>query len=109
MIKNILQRYLLVIITAVVLIALGVWLSQKITFYEERIDLGPSPEARSNPYLAMQYFLREQGINVSSADSLVTVMSEPAEQRTLIILSNDASLIDSQQTALLNWVAQGGT
>ncbi len=108
MIKSILQRYLLVIITAVVLIALGVWLSQKITFYEERIDLGPSPEARSNPYLAMQYFLREQGINVSSADSLVTVMSEPAEQRTLIILSNDASLIDSQQTALLNWVAQGG-
>lgn len=108
MIKSILQRYLLVIITAVVLIALGVWLSQKITFYEERIDLGPSPEARSNPYLAMQYFLREQGINVSSADSLVTVMSEPAEQRTLIILSNDASLIDSQQTALLSWVAQGG-
>ena len=37
MIKSILQRYLLVIITAVVLIALGVWLSQKITFYEERI------------------------------------------------------------------------
>ena len=108
MIKSILQRYLLVIITAVVLIALGVWLSQKITFYEERIDLGPSPEARSNPYLAMQYFLREQGINVYSADSLVTVMSEPAEQRTLIILSNDASLIDSQQTALLNRVAQGG-
>lgn len=108
MIKNILQRYLLVIITAVVLIALAVWLSQKITFYEERIDLGPSPEARSNPYLAMQYFLREQGINVSSADSLVTVMGAPAEQRTLIILSNDASLIDTQHAALLNWVTQGG-
>lgn len=108
MIKPIVQRYLLVIITAVVLIVLGIWLSQKITFYEERIDLGPSPEARSNPYLAMQFFLREQGITVSSADSLVTVINAPAEQRTLIILSNDARLIDSQQTALLNWVAQGG-
>ncbi|MDY0249649.1 MAG: DUF4350 domain-containing protein [Pseudomonas sp.] len=108
MIKSILQRYLLVIIAGLLLIALGIWLSQKITFYEERIELGASPEARSDRYLAIQYFLREQGIAVTSIDSLVSLMRAPAPQHTLFLLSNDATLIDSQQSALLDWVAQGG-
>lgn len=108
MMKRILQRYLLVIIAGLLLLALAVWLSQKITFFEERIELGASPEARSDPYLAIQYFLREQAINVTPVDSLVSVLQAPAEQQTLLLLSNDAALIDSQQEALLAWVAQGG-
>lgn len=106
--KRILQRYSLVIIAGLLLIILAVWQSQKINFYQERIELGPSPEARSNPYLAMQYFLREQEIMVTEVNSLVTVMSAPAEQRTLFLLSTHAALIDSQQEALLAWVEQGG-
>ena len=108
MIKRTLQRYLPVIIAGLLLLALGVWLSQKITFFEERIDLGASPEARSDPYLALPYFLREQGIAVTSVDSLVSVMRTPAQQHTLFLLSNNSTLIDSQQTALLAWVAKGG-
>lgn len=108
MIKRIMQRYALVMIVGTLLIALGVWFSQKVTFYEERIPLGSSFEARGNPYLAMQYFLREQDITANFADSLVSVMRLPAQQQTLFLLSNDATLIDSQQTALLDWVAQGG-
>lgn len=106
--KHTLQRYLLVIIAGLLLIALVLWLSQKVTFYEERIELGASPEARSDPYLAIQYFLREQAISVTSVDSLVSVMQAPAEQQTLFLLSNNAALIDNQQSALLAWVARGG-
>ncbi len=108
MIKRILQRYLLVIIAGLLLIILGIWLSQKITFYQERVELGPSPEARSNPYLAMQYFLREQDISVTAVDSLVSVMHSPAEQHTLFLMNSDAILLNNQQTALLTWVEQGG-
>lgn len=106
--QRILQRYWLPISAGLLLLGVAVWLGQKVTFYEERIELGASPEAQSNPYLALQYFLREQGVNVTSVNSLVGVTHTPNVQHTLFLLSDDASLIDSQQTALLDWVAQGG-
>lgn len=102
------KRYALFIIAGLLLLALGVWLSQKITRYEERIKLGASPEARSNTYLAMDYFLAEQGITVLWRPSLARLPTPNAGQDTLILLSSDAALINQQQTMLLHWVAQGG-
>lgn len=102
------RRYALLIIAGLLLLGLGVWLSQKITRYEERIELGASPEARSNTYLAMDYFLAEQGITVAWRPSLARLPAPNVGQDTLILLSNDAQLIDQQRTMLLHWVAQGG-
>lgn len=102
------RRYGLVILAGLLLLGLGVWLNQKITYYDERIKLGASPEARSNTYLAMEYFLGEQGIRVTWRPSLTRLPAATAGQDTLILLSSDAQLIDQQQTMLLHWVAQGG-
>ncbi len=102
------KRYGLVIIAGLLLLGLGIWLSQKVTHYEERVELGASPEARSNTYLAMAYFLAEQGIPVTWRPSLARLSTPTAAQDTLILLSSDAQLIDQQQTMLLHWVAQGG-
>lgn len=102
------RRYGLVILAGLLLLGLGVWLNQKITYYDERIELGASPEARSNTYLAMEYFLGEQGIRVTWRPSLKRLPAATAGQDTLILLSSDAQLIDQQQTMLLHWVAQGG-
>lgn len=102
------RRYGLLIITGLLLLGLGLWLSQKITRYEERVELGASPVARSNTYLAMEYFLAEQGIPVSWSPSLARLPAPRAGQDTLILLNSDAQLIDQQQSMLLHWVAQGG-
>lgn len=102
------RRYGLFIIAGLLLLGLGLWLSQKITRYEERIELGASPAARSNTYLGMDYFLREQGITVTWRPSLMRLPAATAGQDTLILLSSDAQLINQQQTMLLHWVAQGG-
>jgi hypothetical protein len=102
------RRYGLVIIAGLLLLGLGIWLSQKVTHYEERVELGASPAARSNTYLAMAYFLDEQGIPVTWRPSLTRLPAPTAGQDTLILLSSDAQLIDQQHVELLHWVAQGG-
>lgn len=102
------RRYALLIIAGLLLLGLGLWLSQKLTHYEERIELGASPEARSNTYLAMAYFLAEQGITVTWRPSLARLPAATVGQDTLVLLSSDAPLLDQQQAMLLHWVAQGG-
>lgn len=102
------RSYIVIFAVALLLLALGIWLSQKVTLTEERLALGPSPEARSNTYLAMEYFLREQDITVRSSADLTRLPALEAEPHTLIILSQDAQFIEQQQSTLLNWVAQGG-
>lgn len=102
------KRYSIVILAALLLAALGLWLSQNITLYDERIELGASPEARSNTYLAMEYFLQQQDIAVATLANLTLLPQLADEQQTLIVLSQDAQQINEQQEMLLAWVAQGG-
>jgi hypothetical protein len=58
------------LIVAVLVAALSIYLYLKATPYQTEIDHGPSPEAQANPYLAAEYFLGKQGLNVSHANSL---------------------------------------
>lgn len=102
------RSYWLIAALLLILVALGLVLSKALTISEERIALGASPEARSNAYLAMEYFLREQEVAVDTANALSRLPPLEHEPHTLIILSQDAQLIDQQQVELLNWVAQGG-
>ncbi len=50
---------------AVLLIGLLViWLAGKLQSYEDVVEHGPTPEARSNAYLAAELFLRDLGLQV---------------------------------------------
>lgn len=102
------KRLYLTLITLLPLLALGIWLSQHTTLENQRIELGASPAARINHYLAMEYFLREQNIATEVLPSLTRLTMPTSEQQTLIILSHDVQLINKQHAQLLDWVAHGG-
>src|SRR5690554_7788176 len=84
------RSYWLIAALLLILVALGLVLSKALTISEERIALGASPEARSNAYLAMEYFLREQEVAVDTANALNRLPPLEHEPHTLIILSQDA-------------------
>lgn len=102
------NRLYLTLITLLPLLALSIWLSQHTTLENQRIELGASPAARTNHYLAMEYFLREQNIATEVLPSLTRLTMPTSEQQTLIILSHDVQLINKQHAQLLDWVAHGG-
>ena len=102
------KRYLPAIIGVLVLGAVGLWLSQYLVYEEQQIDLGPSPAVRSNHYLAMEHFLQEQGIAVSSTLSLDALPALDNAYHTVIILGQAQPPVAQQSKQLLDWVAQGG-
>jgi len=88
--------------------ALGVYLYQQATPYQEVIDHGPSPEARANPYLAAEHFLRKQGLTVTHANSLdILPLLEP-RQHSLLLLGDRANMTPRQADQVLNWTRAGG-
>ncbi len=90
------------------LAALGVYLYQQTTPYQEVIDHGPSPEARANPYLAAEHFLRQQGLTVTHANSLdILPLLEP-RQHSLLLLGDRANMTPRQADQVLNWTRAGG-
>ncbi|MBP8203847.1 MAG: DUF4350 domain-containing protein, partial [Pseudomonas sp.] len=63
---------------------IGIYLLSMLTPYEETIAHGPTPEARANPYLAAEQFLRKQGLNVQRADGLAVLKDLPSVGQTLL-------------------------
>ena len=54
-------------LAAVAVLLLGlliIWLASQLQPYEDVVEHGPAPEARSNPYLAAELFLRGLGLTV---------------------------------------------
>jgi hypothetical protein len=87
---------------------LGSYLLGRAESYEEVVTHGPSPEARANPYLAAEYFLRERGIAVTRADNLAGLATLPSRGQTLLLLANRSNLTPQQNERLLQWTAKGG-
>ena len=87
---------------------LGSYLLGRAEPYEEVIKHGPSPEARSNRYLAAEHFLRKQGIAVERADSLARLKTLPSRGQTLLLLGSRYNMTPQQTDRLLAWTAQGG-
>lgn len=98
----------IVLAAVLVLLPMAVWLSQNITVATERIELGPDAAARANPYLAMEYFLKQQDTSVAWLTSLTTLPQLTDELTTLIVLNTDVQWLERQSPQLLTWVAQGG-
>ncbi|WP_085724223.1 DUF4350 domain-containing protein [Pseudomonas sp. R37(2017)] len=97
-----------VALLAVLVAALGVYLYLKATPYQEKIDRGPSPEARANPYLAAELFLRKQGLNVDHANGLEILPSLDPHQHSLLLLEDRSNMSPRQIDQVLNWTRAGG-
>jgi len=77
---------------------------------DTRVDQGPSPEARSNPYLAAQNFLRQRSIAVSVISN-INHLPDPAPElpaKTLILLDSRENMTPTQADDVLQWVLAGG-
>lgn len=93
---------------AVLLGALCVYLYLKATPYQEVVDHGASPEARANPYLAAEQFLRKQGLAVTHANSLDVLPGIDPRQHSLLLLGDRSTMTPRQIDQVLNWTRAGG-
>jgi hypothetical protein len=76
--------------------------------YDEIIDHGPSPEARANPYLAAEHFLRQHGLSVQHANGLERLATLPATGNSLLLLGERSNMSPRQVEQLLAWAKAGG-
>ena len=87
---------------------LGIYLLGKLTPYQETLEHGPDPQARANPYLAAEHFLRKQGLQVQRADGLEVLKDLPSAGQTLLLLGDRNRMTPKQAERLLAWAAKGG-
>ncbi|MGN8345648.1 DUF4350 domain-containing protein [Pseudomonas sp. SMV71] len=100
------------LVVAAVIVALvgafAAYLYSKAVPYQETVDHGPSPQAQANPYLAAEYFLRQQGINVEHANSLNVLPTLEPRQHSLLLLGERSDMTPREVDQLLNWTRAGG-
>lgn len=93
---------------AVSVVTLSVYLYLKVIPYQTIIDHGPSPEARGNPYLAAELFLRKQGLSVEHANNLDILPSLDPRRRSLLLLGDHNDMTPRQIDQVMNWSRAGG-
>ncbi|VXC92575.1 conserved hypothetical protein [Pseudomonas sp. 8Z] len=86
----------------------AIYLTQNLQPYQETVEHGPAPEVAANPYLAAEYFLRQQGISVQQIDGLDVLASLPSQGQTLMLLADRSDMTPRQAEHLLQWTANGG-
>lgn len=86
----------------------GLYAWHKAIPYDEVVDRGPSPEARANPYLAAEHFLRQQGVVVAHANGLERLADLPAKGHSLLLLGERSNMTPRQVEQLLGWAKAGG-
>ena len=86
----------------------GLYAWHKAIPYEEVVDRGPSPEARANPYLAAEHFLRQHGLVVAHAKGLERLAELPAKGHSLLLLGERSNMTPRQVDQLLGWAKAGG-
>ena len=84
------------------------FLWSRMVSYDEVIDHGPSPEARANPYLAAEHFLRQHGLSVQHAKGLERLETLPAKGSSLLLLGERSNMSPRQVEQLLEWAKAGG-
>lgn len=80
----------------------------RLEHYQEVVDQGPSPEARANPYLAAETFLRGQGISVKTLQALNTLPDTHPQAQTLMLLDSREDMTPAEVKRLLSWTRAGG-
>ncbi len=99
---------LLVLLVLLVLGGIGYYLYRNLEPYTETVEHGPSPEARANPYLAAESYLRGRGIHVATARGMEVLDKLPSQGQTLILLGTRENVTPAQNARLLDWANRGG-
>ncbi|MDB5984079.1 MAG: hypothetical protein JWQ69_5094 [Pseudomonas sp.] len=86
----------------------GRYLYMHVERYSEVIDHGPSPEARSNPYLAAENFLRQRSVPVQVTDVLQQLPDPRQAPSALLLLASRENMTPRQVDRLLEWTRSGG-
>lgn len=102
------RRFFLLAASGLLLGLLLLFALSKATPYEETIEHGPAPEVRSNPYLAAERFLIDQGRAVDHAQGLGGLAESKSNQQVLLLLGERSNMTPGQAERLLRWVDQGG-
>ena len=92
-------------LTAVLLVAGGVWFYTNFARVEERVDVGFKGEARTNPLLAARRFL-DRG--ESRARSMASLVGLPRTDGTLVMAAQRFDVGPERADQLLGWVRAGG-
>lgn len=99
----------LLVAGAVLLLALlTIWLGSQLQRYEDVVEHGPAPQARSNDYLAAELFLRDLGLQVARHDGIAGLETLPNSSQTLLLLGDRRNMTPRQTERLLDWAAAGG-
>lgn len=96
------------VLIAALMGALAVYLYRNLVPYQETVEHGPSPEARANPYLAAEQFLRRQGVHVERANDLNILTALEPRQRSLLLLGERTRMTPREVDQLLEWTRAGG-
>lgn len=99
------------VLAAVAILLLGlliIWLASNLQSYEEVVEHGPAPHARSNTYLAAELFLRDLGLQVSQHEGIAGLDTLPTGGQTLLLLGDRRNLTPRQTDRLLDWASAGG-
>ncbi|WP_249671938.1 DUF4350 domain-containing protein [Pseudomonas abieticivorans] len=102
------ERGLLGLLIALALVLLGLALARHLHRYTETIDHGQAPEARANPYLAAQQYLRQRGLVATLAPNYEALAQLPSNHRSLLLLGDRSYMTPNQAGQLLSWVRRGG-
>jgi hypothetical protein len=98
-----------VAVLALVLIAIiSVPLLKRLERYQEVINQGPSPEARANPYLAAETFLRQRSIPVNVIETLRGLPDSEQQTQMLMLLDSRENITPADVERVLTWTRAGG-
>lgn len=105
------RRWIIGLVVMLMLVSVAIAsvpLFKRLERYQETVDQGPSPEARANPYLAAQTFLRKQGMDVKNAQTLTTLPELGKQPQTLMLLDSRENMTPSEVNSVLAWARSGG-
>ena len=102
------RAWLVAVLVLVALAAVGFYLARHLHPYDETVDHGPSPEARANPWLAAETFLRQRGLKADMANGLEVLQHLPSQGQSLLLLGDRATMSARQAEDVLAWVRGGG-
>ncbi|MCQ4295821.1 DUF4350 domain-containing protein [Pseudomonas stutzeri] len=105
---NRLHTRLLAFVAILLLGLLIIWLSGHLQPYEDVVEHGAAPQARSNDYLAAELFLRDLGLQVSHHEGIAGLETLPTSGQTLLLLGDRRNMTPRQTGRLLDWAAAGG-
>ena len=102
------KHRLILLLNVLVIVLIASWFFNNFTRVSKTVRQDQSPAARRNSLLAAQRFLQSLGHQVESIHGREILVKFPATDDVIVIKHFFTSLAKDKETALLEWVADGG-